>query len=132
MPEPPLIISLVLVADLGHLFKDTESFVLAWGTDGLWLTTAESIAESIAFANTTIANTTSSITGDAPWDVTRHTHLRSVSVTRTVFCLAYLFVEYRRSTNVDEVRTRLQCHHCRRQRQHHDCRRRCCFRGRTR
>ena len=46
------------MADLGHLFKDTESFVLAWGTDGLWFTTAE----AIGFTNTTIANTTSSAT----------------------------------------------------------------------
>ena len=78
--------------DLGHLFKDTESFVISWGTDGLSLTTTEAIA-----------NMTS--TGEAPWDVTRHTYLRSVAATRLALCTVYLFAEYRRSINVGEVRT---------------------------
>ena len=50
--------------DLGHLFKDTESPVLAWGTSGLWLTTADAITNTTAIS-------------DAPWDVTRHTYVRS-------------------------------------------------------
>ena len=82
--------------DLGQLLKDTESTVLAWGTDGIRLTTAEAIA-----------NTTSGA-GDAPWDVTRHTHLRSVAATRFALSAAYLFVDFRRSiTNPDEVRVLL-------------------------
>jgi hypothetical protein len=83
--------------DLGHVFKDTESAVLGWGADGLWLTTAEAIA------NTTFS------ASDAPWHVTRHTYMRSVAATRFAFCAAYLFTEYRRSTIVGEVRTWLQC-----------------------
>ena len=79
--------------DLGLLFKDTESVVLAWGTDGLSLTNAEAIAN------------TTSIEGDAPWDVTRHTYLRSVAATRLTFTAAYLFVNLTRSiTNPDEVK----------------------------
>ena len=80
--------------DLGHLFKDTESPVLAWGTNGLWLTTADAIT-----------NTTS--TGDAPWDVTRHTYVRSVGVTRLVLVVTFLFTMFAGSiTKPDEV-----CHH---------------------
>eukprot|EP00618_Florenciella_parvula_P015307 CAMPEP_0119507898 /NCGR_PEP_ID=MMETSP1344-20130328/27663_1 /TAXON_ID=236787 /ORGANISM="Florenciella parvula, Strain CCMP2471" /LENGTH=75 /DNA_ID=CAMNT_0007544571 /DNA_START=53 /DNA_END=276 /DNA_ORIENTATION=+ len=58
-----LLFTSVLFMDLGHLFKDTESFVLAWGTSGLWVTTADAITNTTA-------------TGDAPWDVTRHTYVR--------------------------------------------------------
>ena len=77
--------------DLGHLFKDTESFVISWGTDGLFFTTAEAIA-----------NMTS--TGEAPWDVTRHTYVRSVGVTRLAFVVAYLFTLFVGSiTKPDEV-----------------------------
>ena len=77
--------------DLGHLFKDTESLVLAWGTSGLWLTTADAIV-----------NTTS--TGDAPWNVTRHTYVRSVGVTRLIFSIAYMFTLFVGSiTKPDEV-----------------------------
>ena len=64
--------------DLGHLFKDAESPVIAWGADGLWLTTADAITNTTA-------------TGDAPWEVTRHTYVRSVGVTRLIFMIAYLF-----------------------------------------
>mmetsp|Transcript_15974 Transcript_15974/g.37216 ORF Transcript_15974/g.37216 Transcript_15974/m.37216 type:complete len:522 (+) Transcript_15974:3-1568(+) len=80
----------VIIMDLGHVFKDTESTVLGWGADGLWLTTAEAIA------NTTFS------ASDAPWDVTRHTYIRSVAATRFAFCAVYLFTEYRRSTIVGE------------------------------
>ena len=80
--------------DLGHLLKDTESPALAWGTKGLWLTTADAIT-----------NTTS--TSDAPWDVTRHTYVRSVGVTRLAFVVAYLFTLFVGSiAKPDEV-----CHH---------------------
>ena len=83
---------LVLLMDIGHLFKNTETVVLAWGTDGVWFTNAEAIAN------------TTSIAGDAPWDVTRHTYLRSVAATRFALSAAYLFVDLRRSiTNPDEV-----------------------------
>mmetsp|Transcript_15841 Transcript_15841/g.36940 ORF Transcript_15841/g.36940 Transcript_15841/m.36940 type:complete len:491 (+) Transcript_15841:793-2265(+) len=76
--------------DVAHFFKDTESVALAWGTDGLWFTTAEAI------------NTTSSA-GDAPWDVTRHTYLQSVSPPRLALTVAYVFVDYRRAiTKPDE------------------------------
>ena len=64
--------------DLGHLFKDTESPVLAGGANGLWLTTADAITNTTA-------------TGDVPWDVTRHTYVRSVGVTRLTFSIAYMF-----------------------------------------
>ena len=85
--------------DLGHLFKDTESPVLAWGTSGLWLTTADAIT------NQTVTNTTA--TSDAPWDVTRHTYARSVGVTRLTFSIAYMFILCMGSmTKPDEV-----CHH---------------------
>ena len=80
--------------DLGHLFKDTESTVLAWGTRGLWLTTADAITNTTA-------------TSDAPWDVTRHTYARSVGVTRLTFSIAYMFILCVGSmTKPDEV-----CHH---------------------
>ena len=89
--------------DLGHLFKDTESPVLAWGTSGLWLTTADAITNTTA--TDAITNTTS--TGDAPWDVTRHTYVRSVGVTRMTFVVAYGFTLFVGSiTKPDEV-----CHH---------------------
>ena len=88
-----------LFMDLGHLFKDTESTVLAWGTRGLWLTTADAIT------NQTVTNTTA--TSDAPWDVTRHTYARSVGVTRLTFVVAYTFTLFAGSmTKPDEV-----CHH---------------------
>ena len=80
------------MADLGRLFKNIESVVLSWGTEGLWFTTAEAIANM-------------SSTGDEPWDVTRHTYIQSVSVTRLVFCLAYLCAEFRHSSTVGKVRT---------------------------
>ena len=77
--------------DLGHLFKDTESFVLAWGTSGLWVTTADAITNTTA-------------TGDAPWDVTRHTYVRSVGATRLAFVVAFLFLLFVGSiTKPDEV-----------------------------
>jgi len=79
----------VLVMDAGHLFKDTKTIVLAWGTDGVWLTTAEAIA------NTTL-------TGEAPWDVTRHTYARSVTVTRLVLCVVYFYTEFRSSNTIGE------------------------------
>ena len=80
--------------DLGHLFKDTESPVLAWGTSGLWLTTADAITNTTA-------------TDDAPWDVTRHTYVRSVGVTRLVLVVTFLFTLCVGSiTKPDEV-----CHH---------------------
>ena len=84
--------------DAGHLFKDTKTIVLAWGTDGVWLTTAEAIA------NTTF-------TGEAPWDVTRHAYARSVTVTRLVLCVVYFYTEFRSSNTIGEVRTLLQCHY---------------------
>ena len=81
--------------DLGKVFQDTESVVLAWGTDGLWLTDADAIA-----------NTTSAAAGDAPWDVTRHTYLRSMAATRFALSAAYIFKDYRRSiTHPDEARS---------------------------
>ena len=80
-----------MLMDVGHLFKDTENVVIAWGTDGVWLTNAEAIANTTA-------------TGDAPWEVTRHTYLRSFAATRFALSAAYLFVDFRRSiTNPDEV-----------------------------
>ena len=80
--------------ELGHLFKDAESPVIVWGADGLWLTTADAITNTTAI-------------GDAPWDVTRHTYVRSVGVTRLAFVIAYAFTLFVGSmTKSDEV-----CHH---------------------
>ena len=36
----------MLILDLGHLFKDTNSLVLAWGADGVAFTTADAIANT--------------------------------------------------------------------------------------
>ena len=83
-----------IVADLGHLIKDTESVVFAsWGTDGFWFTSAKAIANTTSTENMTF-------TGDAPWDVTRHTYIQSVSVARLAFCFAYVFVEHRHLSTV--------------------------------
>mmetsp|Transcript_104276 Transcript_104276/g.300560 ORF Transcript_104276/g.300560 Transcript_104276/m.300560 type:complete len:670 (-) Transcript_104276:1991-4000(-) len=71
----------VIVLDFARLFDDTESVVLAWGTDGIWFTTAEAIG-----------NTTSAAS-DAPWDVTRHTYLQPVSTTRFVLVCAYMSLD---------------------------------------
>lgn len=81
--------------DLGHIFQDTESVALSWGTNGIWLTTTEAIAST---------NATSAAHG-TPWDVTHHTYRRSVAATRFALSAAYLFVDLRRSiTNPDQVR----------------------------
>lgn len=84
-----------MLLDMGLLLKDAESVALAWGTNGLWITTAEAIAN---------ANTTSAADG-APWDVTHHTYLRSVAATRFAFSAAYLVWDLRRSIiNPGQVR----------------------------
>ena len=81
---------------LGHLLKDAESVVLAWGTGGIWLTTHEAIANTTSAGN------------DAPWDVTRHTYLNSIAVARFALVAAYLFVTLRKLiTNPEEVRVLL-------------------------
>ena len=64
-------------------------------------------AEAIVLTNTSLA-------GDAPWDVTRHTHLRSVAVTRLALCVAYVLVNCLRSiSHPNEVWSTLlsQCHY---------------------
>ena len=83
---------LEMLMDLGHVFKDVESFVLTWGTGG------------IEFTTEALANATSS-SGDAPWDVTRHTYLRAVGATRFALSFAFICDEWRKSTwHPDEVR----------------------------
>ena len=80
---------------LGRVFKEMENAALAWGTDGVELTDAETIANT----NTTL------VTSDTPWNVARHTYLLSVAATRLAFCAAYALVDFKRSiTSPDQVR----------------------------
>lgn len=80
---------------LGRVFKEMENAALAWGTDGVELTDAETIANT----NTTL------VTSDTPWNVARHTYLLSVAATRLALCAAYVLVDFKRSiTSPNQVR----------------------------
>mmetsp|Transcript_96322 Transcript_96322/g.274452 ORF Transcript_96322/g.274452 Transcript_96322/m.274452 type:complete len:491 (-) Transcript_96322:119-1591(-) len=85
-----LVLTTVLVIDMGRLIKDVESVVVAFdSTDGVYMTTAEDVA---------LANTTN----DSPFMVTRHVYLRSTGSTRISFATIYLIYFFVKSMTAPE------------------------------